>query len=342
MARTSRTAAGRESTSGSGTRSAEGAGGTTGGGTGDGAGATAAATAAATGTTVPFNVSPAAANTGLLDYKDKEAIKLYDKASAKLVSDEFDCVEEQLHDFLAMLKIRAIQFGWDKTMMMIPEDPEVATSRKTSLLDAHGSISLETIKNYEMSYVAEKSRKRQDMDCLYQCLMASLSREGRNRVLTERSKYMLKDATGGIHLSGNLLLKVIITKSAVDNQSGAYAIRMELGKLPSLMEKYNFNITKFNERVKSLTMSLSKMGQQSADLPFNLFVAYRTVPVPEFRAAIDRLRDEADTSDLPDKYTDVYIMDRAENKFINLVQEKSWTVKYRDDDKILALEARIR
>ena len=91
-----------------------------------------------------------------------------------------------------------------------------------------------------------------------------------------------------------------------------------------------------------MTMSLSKMGQQSADLPFNLFVAYRTVPLAKFRAAIDRLRDESDNSEMPDKYTDVYIMDRAENKFINLVHEKSWTVKDRDDKKILALETKIR
>ena len=289
-----------------------------------------------------FNVSPAAANSGLLDYKDKEAVKIYDKASAKLVSDEFNCVEDQLHDFLAMLKVRAIQFGWDKAMMMVPCDPKDLTSRKISLLDEHGSLTFETIKAYESSYLKAKSRVRQDMDCLYQCLMASLSREGRNRVLTERQKYMLMDDEGGVHLSGNLLLKVIITKSSVDNHSGAYAIRMELGKLPTLIEKFNFNITKFNERVKGLTMSLSKMGQQSADLPFNLFVAYRTVPVPEFRAAIDRLRDEADNSDLPDRYTDVYIMDRAENKYTNLVQEKSWSVKDHEDNKILALEAKIR
>ena len=170
---------------------------------------------------------------------------MYDKASAKLVSDEFNCVEDQLHDFLAMLKVRAIQYGWDKTMMMIPLDVTNVSSKKVSLLDEHGSLTFEVIKTFEMTYVQARSRMRQDMDCQYQCLMASLSRDGRNRVLTERNKYMLKDNVGAIHLSGNLLLKVIITKSSVDNHSSAYAIRMELGKLPDLIEKYNFNVTKF-------------------------------------------------------------------------------------------------
>ena len=292
----------------------------------------------------PFTISPAAQFRGILDFKNKTHVKVFENASKRLVPPEqaFDAVETQLHDFLAVLKSRAIKYGWVSGIMMIPMTPGDEASEKRNILESHGSIPIETIRKYEESYINAESRERQDMECLFNCLMESLSSEGRTRVLTERSKFIIKDELGKEHESGNLLLKVIIDRSAVDNYSGAYAIRMELGKLPELLAQLNFNITKFNERVKSLTLSLAKMGKTSDDLPFNLIQAYKTVPVPEFRAAIERLRDESDNSDNPDKYTDVHIMDRAENKFRSLKKENAWSVKEDDDQKILALEAKVR
>ena len=151
----------------------------------------------------------------------------------------------------------------------------------------------------------------------------------------EREKFVIKDDDEKEHELGNLLLKVVIDKASVDNYSGAYAIYMELSKLPELLAQLKFNITKFNERVKGLILSLSKMGKTSDDLPFNLLRAYKTVPVQDFKAAIERIRDDSENSSEPNKYTDVYIMDRVENKFRSLVQEDSWNIQDEGEDKIL-------
>jgi hypothetical protein len=267
---------------------------------------------------------------------------LYDKACAKLVNDEFDCAEDQLLDFMTALKQRADEFGWSKRIMMIPKDPQDPTSTKLSLLEEHGNIPMEAITKWEKGYVDQQTRQRQDMQCLYKALMATLSRVGRTKVSTEKEKYILKDANGADAYSGNLLLKVILTKSTVDNRSGAFSIRMELADLPNLIEKVGFDITKFNERVKGLTEDLSRRGEKSADLPFNLFQAYKMVPVPPFQTFIDRLKDEADERKDGKEITEIVIMDRCENKFKNLQKEGIWKVSAKDEDKILALEAKIK
>ena len=174
----------------------------------------------------PFSVNPASANTGVLDYKKKAACTLYEKASAKLTSDEFDCTADHLHDLMATLKIRAAEFGWEKRIMGIPVTNPDGTTEVVSLLESPGRITMEAIVVHECSYLNSTSRKRQDMDCLFKCLMASLSREGRNRILMDRKKYTLEDKTGQVVFSGNLFLKAILAKSTVDNRSGETTIHM--------------------------------------------------------------------------------------------------------------------
>lgn len=293
----------------------------------------------------PFTISPADSVRGVLDFNKKEHVKVFQNASAKLYPDgqTFDVVENQLHDFLAVLRSRAIKYGWNMGIMLIPSIPALGNdSEKKNILESHGTIPLSIIRQHEMLYMNAESRERQDMECLYNCIMASLSSEGRTRVLTEREKFVITDDKGKEHESGNLLLKVVIDKSSVDNYSGAYAIQMELNKLPELLSQLKFDVTKFNERVKSLTLSLGKMGKTSDDLPFNLIRAYKTVPVTDFKSAIERLRDDWENSPQPEQYTDVRIMDRAENKFRSLRKEGAWKVQESEEDKILALETKIK
>ena len=166
-----------------------------------------------------------------------------------------------------------------------------------------------------------KNRDRQNQVCLYKAIMATLSRVGRNKIATERAKYVLKNTALKDVYSGNLLLKVVLMKTSVDNRSGAFSIRMELADLPRLMESVKYDVSRFNERVRALMDSLSTRGEKLADLPFNLFQAFKEVPVPMFQVFIQRLKDDFD-EDRSDKFTESYIMDKRENKFRNLVKEK--------------------
>jgi hypothetical protein len=116
--------------------------------------------------------------------------------------------------------------------MRIPVNREGEDPEEKSLLDHHGSITLELVRTFEETYKDTQGRERQDMHCLYKCIMAILSREGRVKVQTEKDKYVLRDGGDEEVYSGNLLLKVILMITSVDNKSRAYAVPMELAKLP--------------------------------------------------------------------------------------------------------------
>ena len=289
-----------------------------------------------------FSLTPATAEGNFLNFALKRDKETYNAAVKKLSDDEFDCVEENLNDFMVLLKARADEFGWSERIMSIPiSDAEDDDPKEVSLLTEHASTSLEQIKKNEMLYIDEESRERQDMQCLYKCLMSSLSQIGRNKVNTDKHQYILKDQEGRDAYSGNLLLKVILKKSTVDNRSGAFAIRMEMSDLASSLEKVNFDITKFNTRVKTLMHDLSRRGETSADLHFNLFRAYKTVPVEEFIAFINKVKDDEDELGDDERHDENYIMDKAENKFRILQNEGTWHVKEKEVDKFLALEAKL-
>ena len=293
-----------------------------------------------------FALTPAQNVSEVLDFDDKAHRAIYEKAIEKLKVDPFDCEQTQLVDFMSALAKKAHDFGWVDRMMKIPTTlPEDADTEYTNILTHHAQISFETIKDYEASYVAHESRERQDMHCLYTCIMHSLSQEGRLKVLPEKEKYTIlsdpEDPNSEPALSGNLLLKVVLMKSTVDNRSGAYSIRMQLSDLTGLISKIGFNIEKFNLHVKGLIEDLSRRGETSDDVTFNVIKAYKEVPVKEFVTFVDRLKDDAEDKDDESQYTPQYVMDKAENKYKILVNEKTWDTKMTDQDAILALKAEI-
>ena len=132
-----------------------------------------------------FSLTPATAIGGIIDYSISSGRKMYAAATAKLEEDPFDCVAEDLYSFLKALKDRAREFGWDTHgvgILSIPDDPLNPTEFK-SLIDQHGEIELETIRAFEESYIDEPVRAAQDAAQLYRCLMASISKEGKCKIL---------------------------------------------------------------------------------------------------------------------------------------------------------------
>ena len=293
-----------------------------------------------------FALTPAQNFDEVLDFDDKAHRAIYEKSIEKLHVDKFDCEQTQLVDFMSALSKKAHDFGWVNRVMKIPKTlPEDDDTEYVNLLTNHATISFENIKEYEESYVANQSRERQDMHCLYTCIMNSLSQEGRLKVLSEKEKYSIlsnpEDEDSEPALSGNLLLKVVLMKSTVDNRSGAYSIRMQLSNLTGLLTKLGYNIEKFNLHVKGLIEDLSRRGETSDDVTFNVIKAYKKVPVKEFVTFVDRLKDDADDKNDEDQYSPQYVMDKAENKYKILVNEKTWDTKMNDQDAIMALKAEI-
>ena len=283
----------------------------------------------------------------VLDFGDKSHRAIYEKSVAPLPIDAFDCVNTQLVDFMTALSKKAHDFGWTDRILKIPLTlPEDPNTEYINMLTNHAQVTIETIREYELTYVATQTRERQDMHCLYTCVMDSLSQEGRSKVLTEKEKFTIPsdpaDDDSEPALSGNLLLKVVLMKSTVDNRSGAYSIRMKLSELDTLIVKLGHNIEKFNHQVKHFIEDLSRRGETSDDVIYNLIKAYRVVPAKEFSAFIDRLKDDFDNMDDNDpQRTPQYLMDKAENKYKILVNEGTWESNLNDKDELMALKAEL-
>ena len=289
-----------------------------------------------------FSLTPAQNVATALDFSLKAHRSIYEQATKPLPIDPFDCVHTQLPDFLAALTKRAHDFGWVDRILKIPETlPIDANTLYTNMLELHAIIPIDQIREYELSYVQDTTRERQDMHCLYTCIMDSLSQEGRNKVLTEKDKYTIPsdpaDDDSEPAYSGNLLLKVVLNKSTVDNRSGAYSIRMQLSDLTGLIQKLEFDVEKFNSQVKRYMEDLSRRGETSDDVSFNVIKAYKSVPIKEFGTFIDRLKDNADDQTEDTAFTPEYIMDKAENKFKILVNENSWDTSLSDKNELMAL-----
>ena len=293
-----------------------------------------------------FALTPAQNIDEVLDFSDKAHRSIYDKSIAPLSINSFDCVSTQLVDFMSALSKKAHDFGWYDRILKIPLTlPETEDTECINLLTNHAQISIELIRAYELSYVKSESRERQDMHCLYTCIMDSLSQEGRLKVLTEKEKYTIPrdpdDENSDSVVSGNLLLKVVLMKSTVDNRSGAYSIRMKLSDLTGLIAKLGYDIEKFNTQVKQFIEDLSRRGETSDDVIFNVIKAYKEVPVKEFVIFINRIKDEADDKADKDQYTPQYVMDKAENKYKILVNEGTWDTGLKHKNELMALKAEI-
>ena len=62
-----------------------------------------------------FHLNPAASITGVLDFSDKEAKKLYTSAIKPLFSQEekYECNPDEMNGFLKAVHNRANEYGWD-------------------------------------------------------------------------------------------------------------------------------------------------------------------------------------------------------------------------------------
>ena len=66
---------------------------------------------------VPFTLNPAQAITGIIDFTKDANIKLYRKATSKLSEDLFDCVPEDLLQFLNTLSDRTTELFWNEPIV---------------------------------------------------------------------------------------------------------------------------------------------------------------------------------------------------------------------------------
>ena len=100
---------------------------------------------------VLFPLNPAHAIQDVINFARSDNVKLHKKGNARLSEDRFDCVPEDLHQFLKTLSDRATEYQWNDEVLgilMIPDHP-IFPTKCTNLLTNHGGLELEDVLIFE-------------------------------------------------------------------------------------------------------------------------------------------------------------------------------------------------
>ena len=149
---------------------------------------------------VPFALNPPQAITGIMDFTKDSNVKLYRKSTSKLSEDLFNCLSEDLLQFLKTLSDRATELSWNDPIVgiiMIPEDPTNVSTVYKNLITNHGEITLERVQRFEEYYTNDPSRAAQNAGMLYSCLMASISKVGKTTIMVWEKQYKINGKGSG-------------------------------------------------------------------------------------------------------------------------------------------------
>jgi hypothetical protein len=179
------------------------------------------------------------------------------------------------------LRDRATEFGWNAEVLgilNIREDPLDAAGELDNLLDNYGMISIERVRAFEETYIHLPIRAANDTDMLYKCQMASLSENALSTLLLKKDEHYVGDQP-----SGNLLLRVIVRESSLDNNANTSIIRTKLSKLDQYMPMCQGNIKTFNKYVQLQLHSLNARGETTNNLLVHLFATYKVASDANFQ-----------------------------------------------------------
>eukprot|EP00978_Attheya_sp_CCMP212_P011285 scaffold27746_cov71-Attheya_sp.AAC.2 len=170
------------------------------------------------------------------------------------------------------------------------------------------------------------------------CLMNSISKEGKTKILVWEEDYKINE-----YKSGNLLLKVIIRirESHLDMNATASSICTKLlSELVVYLPTIASDITKFNQDVKLLLEAMHARGKKTEDLLTNLFKGYLAALDKVFVKYILHKQEECkEGTFIIEPYT---LMCLADVKFKTLKQKGSWNPPTPEEEKILALQSKVK
>lgn len=281
-----------------------------------------------------FALTPALASRTTINFMSDGGFgtKLWKSGSAKLAV-QIDCSPANLGTVLSAIEDRAMTFGWDKTILNIPDDAYDVDSRTKNLLTQYGQIDMEHIREHVDTYFNGTSRAVQDSMMLYICLSESLTTDARTKLVVYKDQYTIDRKP-----SGPLFLKVIIRETYIDTNATVKFVRERLSSLDEYMKHVDSDIDKFNRYVQSQMLTLNAHGHTTEDLLANLFKGYAETSDRSFVQYIAKKVDDYEEGIVigPNK-----LMQLALNKYNTLKEAGKWNAPTEEQNKIVALEAEV-
>ena len=282
---------------------------------------------------VEFSLRPGHRQGEIIDMNSKPGYNHWKHATEKLDDELYDCEAEGFYQFMKVLGSRANRCGWTEPggILSIP----VGEGNSKNLITDYGSIDYEQVKTYEMGFIHENSRKAQDTAMLHDCIMNSLTKEGKAKLNINDDQY-----TFGRRQAGACLLKVLIRESYLDSNATSSMLRIKLANLDEYIVTVKHDIQKFNNYVKVLIEALRARGETSHDTLTNLFQAYAACSDQTFVKYISDIQSQWEDNEKT--LTVNQLMDKAVTKFRMLQTKQVWEAPTPQDEKIIALEAKIK
>jgi len=281
-----------------------------------------------------FSLEPGMATNNIIDYTMTAGQKVWDKVTGKLLEELFDCNSEGLRDFLELTRAGAEVQGWNLSVLAIPDDIADPLGNTWDFLDHYGEINLAHCRAHAMTYFNQHNRAAQDSMQLYTCVMNLMSWVGRNKVTGFRNQYSVNGTPCGI-----LLLKVIVCESYIDTNATTSYIRGQLSSLDEYLPTVDYDIGKMNLHVQSLIEALNARGEMTADLLTNLFKGYKSAKDENFVNYINLKEEYYEEGNALGANE---LMEFAKNKWSILKQKHLWNAPSPQEEKILALEAKVK
>jgi hypothetical protein len=116
-------------------------------------------------------------------------------------------------------------------------------------------------------------------------------------------------------------------------------IRAKIASLKDYLPTVNYNIIDFNVYVKQLIQELTTNGAKTEDLLPNVFEAYKVAVDKDFVMWTKTKENEYDEGKDIDPFD---LMLLAQHKYKTMVADKSWAAPTKEDEKIIALEAKVK
>ena len=145
---------------------------------------------------IPFSLTPGHYHSGVLNFSNKNHIKIYSGATAAL-DPKFDMEPKNMNLFIDMVKERAAEYHWESTILMIPVIKGATVTGTHNLIDKYGELSIQDVQTQALTWATSDNRSRQDSHMFYTMLRKSLTPEALTVVANMAAQYTIEGHADG-------------------------------------------------------------------------------------------------------------------------------------------------
>jgi hypothetical protein len=283
---------------------------------------------------VIFSASPGCSNPDQpIDYASCIGNDLWKQSTTSLPR-KCNMESSQIYQFIEDLHDRAVSSGWlagQGNSIDIPDSG--GTSRK--LIKQYGQLSRQNVQKHVAGYLDQSnSRRSQNAQHMYYCIMASLTESGKNKIISEAEQYTVNN-----EFSGPDLFKLLMNKTEIETRATSSTLFSNLMNLDDYMSMCNSNIELFNQHAKINYEGLKAYGEDVPSFIIYLFKGYKAAADDTFRKNIQNQRDSYDQGESIDHST---LIIRALNKYKTMLEDSEWCAILPQEEKTIALSAQLK